>query len=66
MDDTWFDNIPDSDDTLIVIQTNDCADNINCVRDLPEALTKYNLKEVLFSGEQSTQLYNRFMIIGIK
>jgi len=66
MDDTWFDNIPDSDDTLIVIQTNDCVDNINCVRDLPEALTKYNLKEVLFSGEQSTQLYNRFMIIGIK
>ena len=66
MDDTWFDNIPDSDDTLIVIQTNDCADDINCVRDLPEALTKYNLKEVLFSGEQSTQLYNRFMIIGIK
>jgi hypothetical protein len=66
MDDTWFENIPDNDDTLIVIQTNDCADNINCVRDLSEALTKYNLKEVLFSGEQSTQLYNRFMIIGTK
>jgi len=66
MDDTWFDNIPDTDDTLIVIQTNDFSDNMNCVKDLSTAMTKYQMKEVLFSGEQSTQLYNRFMIIGIK
>jgi hypothetical protein len=66
MDDTWFGNIPDTDETLIVIQTNDRSDNINCVKDLSVALEKYKMKEVLFSGEQSTQLYNRFMIIGIK
>jgi hypothetical protein len=66
MNDTWFENVPPSDSTLIVIQTNDYSDNMNSVENLSEAMSKYKMSEVLFSGEQRTQLYNRFMIIGMK
>ena len=66
MNDTWFENVPPSDSTLIVIQTNDYSDNMNSVENLSEAMSKYKMREVLFSGEQRTQLYNRFMIIGMK
>jgi len=69
MDDTWFDNIPIGNNTLIVLQTNDYFDNdqhTNCVVSVEEALNKYKMSEVLFSGEYNTDLYNRFMIIGRK
>lgn len=69
MDDTWFKNIPENTDTVIALQTNDYFENpqhINCVVSIEEALTRYKMREVLFTGELDTGLYKRFMIIGRK
>lgn len=67
MDETWFQNLPD--DQLVCLQTNDYFSNeqhINCVNNIEEAIEKYPMREVYFSGELDTQLYKRFMIIGKK
>lgn len=67
MDETWFENLPAG--TLVALQTNDYFDNeqhVNCVASLGDALKKYPMSDVLYSGELDTYLYNRFMIIGIK
>lgn len=67
MDNTWFDNLPEG--TFVVLQTNDYFKNpqhSNCCADLEDAKSKYSMREVLYAGELDTQLYNRFMLIGIK
>ena len=67
MDETWFQNLPN--DQLVCLQTNDYFSNeqhINCVNNIEEAIEKYPMREVYFSGELDTQLYKRFMIIGKK
>ena len=67
MDNTWYDNIPSG--TFIVLQTNDYFENeqhSNCCKDLEDAKDKYPMQNVFYAGELDTQLYNRFMLIGIK
>lgn len=67
MNEDWFYNLPDGQ--FVVLQTNNYFTNeqhVNCVSSVNEALVKYKFSEVYFSGELDTQLYKRFMIIGIK
>lgn len=67
MDNTWFDNLPDG--TFVVLQTNDYFENeqhSNCCKDLEEVKSKYPMNSIVYEGELDTQLYNRFMLIGIK
>jgi len=67
MDDDWYDNLPTG--TFVVLQTNDYFSNpqhSNCVKDLEEAKTKYPMQSLAYAGTLDTQLYNRFMLIGIK
>ena len=67
MNNVWFENIPSG--TLVVLQTNDYFENeqhVNCCRDLEDAKSKYPMQNIFYAGELDTQLYNRFMIIGIK
>jgi hypothetical protein len=67
MNNEWFENIPTG--KLVILQTNDYFDNpqhSNCCKDLEDAKAKYPMQDILYIGELDTQLYNRFMIIGIK
>jgi len=67
MDNTWYDDLPKG--TFVVLQTNDYFDNeqhSNCCKDLADAVAKYPMSDTYYSGELDTQLYNRFMLIGIK
>jgi len=67
MDNTWFENLPIG--TFVVLQTNDYFENVqhsNCCKDLNDAMTKYPMQSVMYQGELDTQLYNRFMLIGVK
>lgn len=67
MDNTWFENLPDG--TFVVLQTNDYFSNpqhSNCCEDLSVVKQKYPMQSVIYSGELDTDLYNRFMLIGIK
>lgn len=67
MDNTWFENIPDG--TCVLLQTNDYFSNeqhVNCCKDLEEVKQKYPMQSIMYEGELDTQLYNRFMLIGIK
>lgn len=67
MNNEWFENLPDG--TFVVLQTNDYFENeqhSNCCKDLEDAKSKYPMKSYFYEGELDTQLYNRFMLIGIK
>lgn len=67
MNNTWFDNLPS--ETFVILQTNDYFENpqhSNCCKDLEEAKAKYPMQSIMYEGELDTQLYNRFMLIGIK
>ena len=67
MDNTWFENIPSG--TMVVLHTNDYFENeqhLNCCRDLEEVKRKYPMQSIMYEGELDTQLYNRFMLIGVK
>ena len=67
MNEDWFNNIPSG--RVVCLQTNDYFDNsqhVNCCRDLADAVAKYPMSEVYYSGEIDTHLYKRFMIIGEK
>lgn len=67
MDNTWYDNLPEG--TFVVLQTNDYFENeqhSNCCKDLEDAKSKYPMQNIFYEGELDTQLYNRFMLIGIK
>ena len=67
MDLTWYNNLPKG--TFVVLQTNDYFTNpqhSNCCKDLEEAKSKYPMQSIMYEGELDTDLYNRFMLIGIK
>lgn len=67
MDNSWFENLPDG--TFVVLQTNDYFENeqhSNCCEDLEAAKSKYPMSSFYYEGELDTQLYNRFMLIGVK
>jgi hypothetical protein len=67
MDNRWFHNIPDG--TLVCLQTNDYFDNpqhINCVMDEYQAMSRYPMSKFYYAGRLDTELYNRFMLIGVK
>jgi hypothetical protein len=67
MDNRWFNKLPDG--TFVVLQTNDYFDNpqhVNCVGSPYEAKEKYPMSEFLYVGYLNTELYTRFMLIGIK
>lgn len=67
MDNNWFEKLPAG--TFVVLQTNDYFENeqhSNCCKDLEDAKAKYPMQNVFYAGELDTQLYNRFMLIGIK
>lgn len=67
MNDDWFNNLPEG--TFVILQTNDYFDNpqhSNCVTSLEAAKQKYSMSEIYYEGELDTNLYNRFMLIGIK
>ena len=67
MNEDWFNNIPTG--TVVCLQTNDYFENeqhSNCCRDLSDAIDKYPMNEIYYSGEIDTHLYKRFMVIGEK
>ena len=67
IDNTWFENLPQG--SFVVLQTNDYFENeqhSNCCKDLEAAKEKYPMQNLFYEGELDTQLYNRFMLIGIK
>lgn len=67
MDTTWFDNLPEG--TFVVLQQNDYFENeqhMNCCKDLEDVKKKYPMQSIHYEGELDTNLYNRFMIIGVK
>ena len=67
MSDDWFNNLPTG--TIVLLQTNNYFDNIqhsNCVKTLNDALDKYKMSNILYKGTLKTELYDRFMIIGVK
>ena len=67
MDNTWFDNLPAG--TFVVLHQNDYFDNeqhMNCCKDLEDVKKKYPMQSIYYEGELDTNLYNRFMLIGVK
>jgi hypothetical protein len=67
MDNSWFYKIPDG--TIVALQTNDYFDNpqhVNCVHNLSQTLGRYPMSKVAYSGSLLTEMYNRYMVIGIK
>lgn len=67
MDNTWFENLPAG--TFVVLHQNDYFDNeqhINCCKDLEDVKSKYPMQSIYYEGELDTNLYNRFMLIGVK
>jgi len=67
MNEEWFYNLPEGQ--FVILQTNNYFANeqhTNCVNSVKETLQKYKFSQVYFSGELDTQLYKRFMVIGVK
>lgn len=67
MDNTWYENLPTG--TFVVLHTNDYFENeqhSNCCKDLEEVKSKYPMQSIMYEGELDTNLYNRFMLIGVK
>ena len=67
MNNTWYENLPEG--TFVALQTNNYFENpqhSNCCNDINDAKSKYPMQSVMYEGELDTQLYNRFMLIGIK
>lgn len=67
MDNTWYENLPVG--TFVVLHTNDYFDNpqhSNCCKDIEEAKSKYPMQSIMYEGNLDTELYNRFMLIGVK
>ena len=67
MDNTWYEDLPAG--TFVVLHQNDYFENeqhSNCCKDLEEVKSKYPMSEIYYEGELDTNLYNRFMLIGIK
>lgn len=67
MDNKWFYNLPKG--TFVCLQTNDYFSNpqhVNCVQNLTEAKQIYPMRKYFCAEGLSTELYNRFMLIGIR
>jgi len=67
MNDTWYENLPEG--TFVVLHTNDYFENeqhSNCCKDMNEVKSKYPMQSIMYEGELDTNLYNRFMLIGVK
>jgi hypothetical protein len=67
MDNSWYENLPDG--TFVILHQNDYFENeqhSNCCKDLDEVKSKYPMSEIYYEGELDTNLYNRFMLIGVK
>lgn len=67
MDNQWFEDLPKG--TFVVLHQNDYFENeqhSNCCKDLDEVKSKYPMSEIYYEGELDTNLYNRFMLIGVK
>jgi len=67
MDNSWYENLPDG--TFVILHQNDYFENeqhSNCCKDLDEVKFKYPMSEIYYEGELDTNLYNRFMLIGVK
>tara|TARA_B100000768_G_scaffold178237_1_gene193677 strand:+ start:705 stop:1844 length:1140 start_codon:yes stop_codon:yes gene_type:complete len=67
MDNTWYENLPTG--TFVVLHQNDYFSNeqhVNCCKDIEDVKSKYPMTEIYYEGELDTNLYNRFMLIGIK
>lgn len=67
MGNEWFYKLPEG--TIVVLQTNDYFDNPqheNCAMDVYQAVGRYKMSKVLYAGELDTEMYNRFMVIGVK
>jgi len=67
MDNTWYENLPAG--TFVILQTNDYFSNpqhSNCCKDIEEVKKKYPMDNIMYAGDLDTQLYNRFMLIGVK
>jgi hypothetical protein len=67
MGNEWFYKLPEG--TIVVLHTNDYFDNPqheNCAMDLQQTIDRYKMSKVLYAGELDTEMYNRFMLIGVK
>jgi hypothetical protein len=67
MNNEWFYKLPEG--TVVVLHTNDYFDNPqheNCAMDLQQTVDRYKMSKVLYAGELDTEMYNRFMVIGVK
>ena len=67
MNNTWYENLPKG--TFVVLHTNDYFENeqhSNCCKDMNEVKSKYPMQSIMYEGELDTNLYNRFMLIGVK
>lgn len=65
--DEWWDNIPSG--RLVVLQSNnffDHDDHTRPVSDIDEFISRYQMTEMMFTGEIDCNLYKRYMIIGKK
>lgn len=63
----WFDRLPLGQ--TVLLQSNDMlgmVGHINCVQNLEELKQRYQMRQVLFSGELSLSKGKRFMLYGIK
>lgn len=63
----WFDRLPLGQ--TVLLQSNDMmgmGGHINCVRDQEELKQRYQMRQVLFSGELSLSKGKRFMLYGVK
>ena len=63
----WFDRLPLGQ--AVLLQSNDMlgmVGHINCVENLEQLKNKYQMRQVLFSGELSLSKGKRFMLYGIK
>lgn len=63
----WFDRLPLGQ--TVLLQSNDMlgmVGHVNCVQNLEELKQRYQMRQVLFSGELSLSKGKRFMLYGIK
>lgn len=67
MNEDWFHAIPAG--KLVCLQTNNYFSNeqhVNCVDGVASAVEKYPFSQLIYSGELETEMYTRYMLLGIK
>ncbi len=60
----WLNNIPKN--SMIILQSNDyqIPEHIRTASNLEKFKEQSHLKNIIYSGELKTQMYNRYMLIG--